>query len=129
MDDSAKFNEVVFFFFQAEDGIRDYKVTGVQTCALPISSACGAPPPESSRGTTSPCRAGRGRRGGRSYPLWVERPCPHAARDLLDVVGEGAFATECLRHLAHRRVRAPHSLPGRRGLQASEPLGPPGQLA
>src|SRR5256885_11413551 len=28
-----------FFFFQAEDGIRDYKVTGVQTCALPI------PPP------------------------------------------------------------------------------------
>src|SRR5256885_10602556 len=28
-----------FFFFQAEDGIRDYKVTGVQTCALPISPA------------------------------------------------------------------------------------------
>src|SRR5256885_7179235 len=27
---------VMFFFFQAEDGIRDYKVTGVQTCALPI---------------------------------------------------------------------------------------------
>src|SRR5205807_4028862 len=27
------------FFFQAEDGIRDYKVTGVQTCALPISQA------------------------------------------------------------------------------------------
>src|SRR5256885_7404812 len=28
----------IFFFFQAEDGIRDYKVTGVQTCALPIFS-------------------------------------------------------------------------------------------
>src|SRR5437773_6142369 len=27
----------VFFFFQAEDGIRDRDVTGVQTCALPIS--------------------------------------------------------------------------------------------
>src|SRR5690606_1042891 len=26
-----------FFFFQAEDGIRDFHVTGVQTCALPIS--------------------------------------------------------------------------------------------
>src|SRR5688500_20249523 len=26
-----------YFFIQAEDGIRDYKVTGVQTCALPIS--------------------------------------------------------------------------------------------
>src|SRR5690606_41028982 len=25
-----------FFFFQAEDGIRDFHVTGVQTCALPI---------------------------------------------------------------------------------------------
>src|SRR5215208_2289309 len=28
----------VFFFFQAEDGIRDGHVTGVQTCALPISA-------------------------------------------------------------------------------------------
>src|SRR6266513_4927092 len=30
---------VFFFFFQAEDGIRDRNVTGVQTCALPISLA------------------------------------------------------------------------------------------
>src|SRR2546430_17248463 len=29
-------HHVVFFFFQAEDGIRDLTVTGVQTCALPI---------------------------------------------------------------------------------------------
>src|SRR5438067_7680860 len=28
---------MLFFFFQAEDGIRDRNVTGVQTCALPIS--------------------------------------------------------------------------------------------
>src|SRR5690348_17796782 len=28
---------LIFFFFQAEDGIRDGRVTGVQTCALPIS--------------------------------------------------------------------------------------------
>src|SRR5256885_11138838 len=28
---------IFLFLFQAEDGIRDYKVTGVQTCALPIS--------------------------------------------------------------------------------------------
>ena len=27
----------IYFFFQAEDGIRDHCVTGVQTCALPIS--------------------------------------------------------------------------------------------
>src|SRR2546422_6512931 len=31
-----------FFFFQAEDGIRDVAVTGVQTCALPISHDPGA---------------------------------------------------------------------------------------
>ena len=31
-----------YFFFQAEDGIRDYKVTGVQTCALPIYRRVGA---------------------------------------------------------------------------------------
>src|SRR6266850_5239747 len=41
---------VYVFFFQAEDGIRDYKVTGVQTCALPISG----------RGVPA-----RGRRGAR----------------------------------------------------------------
>src|SRR5437762_13072762 len=33
-----------FFFFQAEDGIRDTSVTGVQTCALPISAARGENP-------------------------------------------------------------------------------------
>src|SRR5437879_12769412 len=31
-------NASSFFFFQAEDGIRDTSVTGVQTCALPISA-------------------------------------------------------------------------------------------
>src|SRR2546430_7086180 len=34
---------VVSFFFQAEDGIRDLTVTGVQTCALPISPSGRAP--------------------------------------------------------------------------------------
>src|SRR3712207_8223295 len=29
---------ILYFFFQAEDGIRDIGVTGVQTCALPISN-------------------------------------------------------------------------------------------
>src|SRR5689334_24567133 len=33
----SKHLDRVFFFFQAEDGIRDGTVTGVQTCALPIS--------------------------------------------------------------------------------------------
>src|SRR2546430_14722693 len=40
------------FFFQAEDGIRDLTVTGVQTCALPISRRRG------SRARTGAARAG-----------------------------------------------------------------------
>src|SRR2546430_10315140 len=39
-----------FFFFQAEDGIRDLTVTGVQTCALPISWQLGG------YGTATPMR-------------------------------------------------------------------------
>src|SRR6266446_2632707 len=66
----------VFFFFQAEDGIRDYKVTGVQTCALPISTILGAwkfNPDDSddpskrrqdSRGSNGGNSGGRGRMGG-----------------------------------------------------------------
>src|SRR2546427_7405777 len=48
-----------FFFFQAEDGIRDLTVTGVQTCALPISAdrRSGPGPPR----TPSPHRSGRAR--------------------------------------------------------------------
>src|SRR5256885_1239225 len=50
-------------FFKAEGGIRDYKVTGVQTCALPISPASspaaprrGPRPPASSTATPAPSR-------------------------------------------------------------------------
>src|SRR5437879_6302562 len=47
-----------FFFFQAEDGIRDTSVTGVQTCALPISSTSppspNAPPASTSKGGLQP---------------------------------------------------------------------------
>src|SRR5437762_9552311 len=65
---------VLVFFFQAEDGIRDTSVTGVQTCALPISSERaparqpGAPgwnycAPNSPRSATvSPTSIGAGRR-------------------------------------------------------------------
>src|SRR2546429_1372477 len=52
-----------FFFFQAEDGIRDVAVTGVQTCALPISSC-------SPQGRRRPYRRrGRGRRRGPRSPV------------------------------------------------------------
>src|SRR2546426_360556 len=39
----------MIFFFQAEDGIRDYKVTGVQTCALPICTVQGPVDPRRAR--------------------------------------------------------------------------------
>src|SRR3989454_2941357 len=57
----------LFFFFQAEDGIRDYKVTGVQTCALPIL----------------PRRRGCGRPWARSAPQWRRRPRA-AVRAMID---------------------------------------------
>src|SRR5688572_32487231 len=50
---------IVVFFFQAEDGIRDLTVTGVQTCALPIY------PPGRPRRARDRCRAGH-RPGDRS---------------------------------------------------------------
>src|SRR5205807_5960290 len=46
-----------FFFFQAEDGIRDYKVTGVQTCALPIWRREAHPVCEERAGQTGARRA------------------------------------------------------------------------
>src|SRR5699024_11742777 len=54
----------IFFFFQAEDGIRDRNVTGVQTCALPISGSCwacsaGVVSPGGWRHAASPRRRGR----------------------------------------------------------------------
>src|SRR5256885_7114234 len=51
-------------FFQAEDGIRDYKVTGVQTCALPISSvSAGTIASSSGRAITVPKLRRNVRRG------------------------------------------------------------------
>src|SRR2546430_13734025 len=43
-----------FFFFQAEDGIRDLTVTGVQTCALPISITAASPAPNRQTFATGP---------------------------------------------------------------------------
>src|SRR5438552_18914367 len=62
----------IFFFFQAEDGIRDDLVTGVQTCALPICRSRGgrAPPRRAIGGPELP-----GRRDGRSEERRVGKEC------------------------------------------------------
>src|SRR5258708_20700386 len=59
---------VTFFFFQAEDGIRDDLVTGVQTCALPISAAArrGAPRRRPHGAACAPARASGCCRGTRT---------------------------------------------------------------
>src|SRR6266508_6937066 len=64
----------IVFFFQAEDGIRDGHVTGVQTCALPISG--GARP-----GRSDPGRSRGGRPRGRDEPVShaAARPAPDPA--------------------------------------------------
>src|SRR6266487_6009163 len=69
-----------FFFFQAEDGIRDGRVTGVQTCALPISTRRSRP--RASRlwrrsvGSARPFRAPRSRRSSsRSEERRVGKEC------------------------------------------------------
>src|SRR5690625_7380092 len=51
---------IFFFFFQAEDGIRAGHVTGVQTCALPISSPSNRLVTEPSSKTARMARASRG---------------------------------------------------------------------
>src|SRR5690349_23818348 len=53
-----------FFFFQAEDGIRDLYVTGVQTCALPISAR--DRPPVAAQSRDRSARAFLHRGGARS---------------------------------------------------------------
>src|SRR2546422_7427110 len=104
----------LFFFFQAEDGIRDVAVTGVQTCALPISGAHGT-----RRGRLGGS-TGTARRGGdpldldghRRHPARL-RPSPHAGRraggaDSGDRVGRGGDArATCARAPRPRPPRPP----------------------
>src|SRR5690606_40709592 len=73
----------LFFFFQAEDGIRYFHVTGVQTCALPISVGGGGV----ARGVTAAFR-----QGGRRFPgrRWVPHRVGTAGR------GPAGPALSCL---------------------------------
>src|SRR5256886_9755465 len=62
-------HDVLFFFFQAEDGIRDLTVTGVQTCALPIFASL---PDSRKRMTFETFGRMKSRAPASSWlPLWV----------------------------------------------------------
>src|SRR3712207_9339160 len=72
-----------FFFFQAEDGIRDIGVTGVQTCALPISGACvDLASPASSAGTSGFHRARSSATRVRAASPTARSSSPETARRL-----------------------------------------------
>src|SRR5256886_3921350 len=73
------------FFFQAEDGIRDLTVTGVQTCALPISSAMSLPKSAGEPGSTVPPRSAR-----RAFILALARPALISLLSL-SIISVGAF--------------------------------------
>src|SRR2546422_8874724 len=71
-----------FFFFQAEDGIRDVAVTGVQTCALPICVDPDHRPPHGATarpGRPGPARRRHGMRPRRDHPGPHRAPRPRAA--------------------------------------------------
>src|SRR2546430_9167358 len=85
--DPSVYISFFFFFFQAEDGIRDLTVNGVQTCALPISRRLRArrprwaapAPPGRPRPRAAP---GRGRRAGGGPSAGPARCSPPAASEI-----------------------------------------------
>src|SRR5579862_1889065 len=82
-----------FFFFQAEDGIRDGTVTGVQTCALPISG--NSAPVSADRAAGLRPRGGAARRPDRHKPAHSPTLLPATAIGLV-VPGTTLFAAGVL---------------------------------
>src|SRR2546425_1246754 len=101
------FYVIFFFFFQAEDGIRDKLVTGVQTCALPICSPGGSPPSGRSgwSGTGRAARTlpppERERRAGRG----PRPPAPEPVARTADPDRQARLNTS---HVASRTLPVPH---------------------
>src|SRR2546421_4226671 len=102
-----------FFFFQAEDGIRDLIVTGVQTCALPICGRSAAARRDASgRGHAAGSlrRRGQASEGGRAGR-------PHGAQE--ETVVGWIPLTSCVTPLTDRSIRpAPSSRAPRRRCRA-----------
>src|SRR2546426_867191 len=94
---------ISYFFFQAEDGIRDYKVTGVQTCALPIWAVVAGGARQVRRrasGTGAGDRQAprRGRRvDGRRHGVRPHEPDPDAGRDGGGVRRQLALSTSSMK--------------------------------
>src|SRR2546422_9994065 len=142
---------LLFFFFQAEDGIRDVAVTGVQTCALPISltddpgprgphGVCPVPerrrPPEraeraapgrsaSRRGRhpRAPARVRRAEDGGSGgcQACGDRGRVTNFGRPLPRADGEPCRGVPCSARRTHRRVQRPLRTSPRRLLAPADP--------
>src|SRR5437762_14105937 len=101
-----------FFFFQAEDGIRDTSVTGVQTCALPIYVAV-YDPQSAFDVALFQANGSRARRlavvMNRHETRSEERRVGKGWRTLLSSKGSPRYARCCGGDLVHRRVRCHRS--------------------
>src|SRR2546430_8392218 len=87
---------VFLFFFQAEDGIRDLTVTGVQTCALPISLSL--------RDRFSSTARGVGLEGGGAFDALGDAIADTAARNLPIVSASAGFTYRYNPRSEERRV-------------------------
>src|SRR5260370_18790288 len=116
---------IIFFFFQAEDGIRDSSVTGVQTCALPISLPLPASgkcaPPTATAPIFTPTAAVRSLRRSPVWPLALASNCatcisPSPAWKIsFCTIPEGACANELESLFRHARARRSCRPPQLRG--------------
>src|SRR5256885_5544071 len=82
---TCSYNAILFF--QAEDGIRDYKVTGVQTCALPISGqpvSCGLRAALRPGRSARRCRWRSACRRSEEHTSELQSPCNLVCRLLLE---------------------------------------------
>src|SRR5690606_39945915 len=98
----------IIFFFQAEDGIRDFHVTGVQTCALPISTSCGILPVAASQVVN--VRAAAAERARVLAPAPVSARAPSQERSAVTSSSAGAIRSKIGR--ASCRVRVAKSAVG-----------------
>src|SRR5215204_7015155 len=115
---------IFFFFFQAEDGIRDHCVTGVQTCALPIcpsASQSGGPPTRSSTSTWPPTPS----TAGTGAPAAASAASPSASTS----AGYGQRLTTTSRPSASRPRTVLQMYPPLRGWVVASRARPGGQSA
>src|SRR5262249_59099236 len=121
-------HQTLIFFFQAEDGIRDWSVTGVQTCALPISRAIEGEAAEAAR--LAAARSGRTVAVSNEVGMGVV-PATAAGRAYRDVLGRvnaiwAAAAADSFLVVAGRALRLEGPPPARpRGARRAGRAHPP----